>query len=104
MPDGGWSMMMSFRRDSSVVRERLKAGTVRRIAGYARPYVRELVLFLVLNAIAAVVVVANPLLLKAIIDRGILHHRSGLVVGLAIAVALLAIVDAVIGLIQRWYS
>ncbi|HZE32554.1 MAG TPA: ABC transporter ATP-binding protein [Actinoallomurus sp.] len=104
MPDNGWMVMMSFRRDNSVVRERLKAGTVRRIAGYARPYVRELVLFLVLNAIAAVVVVANPLLLKGIIDHGIAHHRSGVVVTLAIAVGVLAIVDAVLGLVQRWYS
>jgi ATP-binding cassette subfamily B protein len=104
MPDNGWMVMMSFRRDNSVVRERLKAGTVRRIAGYARPYVRELVLFLVLNAIAAVVVVANPLLLKGIIDHGIVQHRSGVVVTLAVAVGVLAIVDAVLGLVQRWYS
>jgi ATP-binding cassette, subfamily B, bacterial len=104
MPDNGWMVMMSFRRDNSVVKERLKPGTVRRIAGYASPYVRELVLFLALNAVAAVIVVANPLLLKTIIDRGIGHHRSGLVMGLAIAVGVLAIFEAVIGLAQRWYS
>jgi len=104
MPDNGWMVMMSFRRDNSVVRERLKAGTVRRIAGYASPYVRELVLFLVLSAIGAVIVVANPLLLKAIIDRGILDHRSGLVMTLAATVGVLAIFEAVLGLAQRWYS
>jgi ATP-binding cassette subfamily B protein len=104
MPDNGWMVMMSFRRDNSVVRERLKAGTVRRIAGYAKPYVRELVLFLILNAIGAVIVVANPLLLKAIIDRGIVAHRSGLVMALAITVGVLAIFEAVLGLAQRWYS
>jgi ATP-binding cassette subfamily B protein len=104
MPDNGWMVMMSFRRDNTVVRERLKPGTVRRIAGYARPYVRELVLFLVLNAVAAVVVVANPLLLKGIIDHGIAQHRSGVVVTLAIIVGALAIVDAALGLVQRWYS
>jgi ATP-binding cassette, subfamily B, bacterial len=104
MPDNGWMVMMSFRRDNSVVKERLKAGTVRRIAGYARPYIRELVLFLALNAVAAVIVVANPLVLKSIIDRGIIPHRTGLVAGLAVAVGVLAILDAVIGLVQRWYS
>jgi ATP-binding cassette, subfamily B, bacterial len=104
MPDNGWMVMMSFRRDKTVVRERLKAGTVRRIAGYARPYVRELVFFLVLNAIAAVIVVANPLLLKSIIDRGIVPHNAGVVMALAAAVGVLAIVEAVIGLGQRWYS
>ncbi len=104
MPDNSWMMMMSFRRDKDVVRERLKEGTVRRIAGYARPYVRQLVLFLILNSIAAVIVVANPLLLKAIIDDGIVEHRSDVVMWMAIAVAVLAVVEAVIGLGQRWYS
>ncbi len=104
MPDNGWQMMMSLRRDNSVVKERLKEGTVRRIAGYARPYVSDLVYFLVLNSIAAVIVVANPLLLKAIIDDGIVKHRSGVVMGLAVAVGALALVEAVIGLAQRWYS
>ncbi|GAB3978346.1 ABC transporter ATP-binding protein [Actinoallomurus acanthiterrae] len=104
MPDNGWMMMASFRRDRSVVKERLKAGTVRRIAGYARPYIRELILFLALNAVAAVIVVANPLLLKSIIDKGIVPHKSGVVLGLAIAVGGLALVEALIGLAQRWYS
>jgi ATP-binding cassette subfamily B protein len=104
MPDNGWMMMASFRRDRSVVKERLKAGTVRRIAGYARPYIRELILFLALNAFAAMIVVANPLLLKSIIDKGIVPHKSGVVLGLAIAVAGLALVEALIGLAQRWYS
>ncbi len=104
MPDNSWMMMMSFRRDKDVTRERLKEGTVRRIAGYARPYVKELVLFLILNSIAAVIVVANPLLLKSIIDDGVQQHRSGLVMALALAVAGLALLEAIIGLGQRWYS
>ncbi|MFB4318630.1 ABC transporter ATP-binding protein [Actinomadura sp. 21ATH] len=103
-PGNGWQVMASFRRDGSVTQQKLKPGTVRRIAGYARPYVRELVLFLALNSLAAVIVVANPLLLKAIIDRGIVPERHDLVVWLAVAVAGLALVEAVLGLAQRWYS
>nr|WP_153540730.1 ABC transporter ATP-binding protein [Actinomadura macrotermitis] len=104
MPGNGWQVMASFRRDDSVTKQKLKPGTVRRIAGYARPYTRELVLFLALNAFAAVIVVANPLLLKSIIDRGIVPGRTGLVVWLAVAVAGLALLEAVLGLFQRWYS
>ncbi|MBA9006131.1 ATP-binding cassette subfamily B protein [Actinomadura cellulosilytica] len=104
MPGNGWQVMASFRRDRSVTSTRLKPGTVRRIAGYARPYVRELVLFLALNALAAVIVVAGPLLLKAIIDHGVLPRRSDVVVWLALAVAGLALVEAVLSLAQRWYS
>ncbi|MFC6885530.1 MULTISPECIES: ABC transporter ATP-binding protein [Actinomadura] len=104
MPGGGWQVMASFRRDGSVTQQKLKPGTTRRIAGYARPYVRELVLFLALNSLAALIVVANPLLLKAIIDRGIVPGRDGLVVWLAVGVAGLALLEAVLGLAQRWYS
>ncbi|MFG2089992.1 MULTISPECIES: ABC transporter ATP-binding protein [unclassified Spirillospora] len=104
MPGNGWQVMASFRKDSSVTQQKLKPGTVGRIAGYARPYVRELGLFLALNSLSALIVVANPLLLKAIIDRGIVPGRQSLVVWLAVAVAGLALVEAVLGLVQRWYS
>ncbi|CND94602.1 ABC transporter-like protein [Mycobacterium tuberculosis] len=104
MPGNGWQVMASFRKDSSVTRQKLKPGTVRRIAGYARPYVRELVIFLALNSLAAVIVVANPLLLKSIIDSGIVPGRQDIVIWLAVAVAGLAFVEAVLGLAQRWFS
>lgn len=104
MPGNGWQVMASFRRDDSVTQQKLKPGTVGRIAGYARPYVRELVLFLALNTIAAVIVVANPLLLKSIIDRGVLPGRQDIVLWLAAGVAGLALLEAVLGLAQRWYS
>jgi ATP-binding cassette subfamily B protein len=103
-PMHGFSMMASFRRDSSVTQQKLKPGTVRRIMGYARPYKRDLVFFLTLNAIAAGVVVANPLLFRAIIDRGILPRNAGVVVWLAAGVAVLALIEAVLSLAQRWYS
>ncbi|HEV7931545.1 MAG TPA: ABC transporter ATP-binding protein [Actinomadura sp.] len=106
MPGHGnnYSVMASFRRDSSVTQQKLKPGTVKRIMGYARPYVRELTLFLTLNAIAAGIVVAGPLLLKLIIDWGIVPGRVEVVVWLAAAVAALALVEAVLSLAQRWYS
>jgi ATP-binding cassette subfamily B protein len=104
MPGSGWQVMASFRRDDSVKQEKLKPGTVKRIAGYARGYVRELVLFLGLNALMAGIVVANPLLFKWIIDWGIVPRNSAIVMWLALTVAALALVEAVLGLAQRWYS
>ncbi|MCW2912070.1 MAG: transporter related protein [Actinomycetia bacterium] len=104
MPGNGFQMMASFRRDSSVTQEKLKPGTVKRIMGYARPYIRDLVLFLILNAVAAVIVIAGPLLMQAIIDKGILQKDTSLVVWLASAVAGLALLEAVLSLFQRWYS
>ncbi|WP_084958258.1 ABC transporter ATP-binding protein [Thermoactinospora rubra] len=100
----GSQAMRSLRRDESVMRQRLRPGTVRRIARYARPFSRQIAAFLLLVVAGAVIVVANPLLMKAIIDDGILPRRAGLVVGLAVAIAALALVDAVLGLAQRWFS
>ena len=102
--NNGFSMMASFRRDPSVKHVKLPPGTFRRILGYARPYRRDLVLFLLLNSLAAVSVVAGPLLIQAIIDRGVIPGNNGLVIGLALGLAGLAVVDAVLSLVQRWYS
>jgi ATP-binding cassette subfamily B protein len=46
----------------------------------------------------------NPLLLRQIINEGILGHNTGLVVTLALIVAGLAIFDAGLSLAERWVS
>jgi ATP-binding cassette subfamily B protein len=106
MMGGGFGphVWASLRRDGSVVKERIAPGTTRRIAGYARPYRVQIAAFLLLVVAGAVIVVANPLLMKAIIDNGILTGNSGLVIALALAIAGLALVDACLTLVQRWFS
>ncbi|GGO23465.1 ABC transporter ATP-binding protein [Microbispora rosea subsp. aerata] len=100
----GFQVMRSLRRDSSVTKERLAPGTVRRIVGYARPFRAQIAGFLTLVVVDAVIVVANPLLMKAIIDYGIVPGRVDVVVWLAVAIGALAVVDAGLGLLQRWFS
>ncbi|MEV6984835.1 ABC transporter ATP-binding protein [Sphaerisporangium sp. NPDC051017] len=106
MLGGGYSpqVMRSLRRDSSVTKERLTPGTVPRIARYARPYRRHIAAFLVLVVLDAAIVIANPLLLKAIIDQGIVPRRTDIVIWLSLMIAGLAVVDAGLGLVQRWFS
>ena len=99
-----WMMMRSLSRDSSVAGKPLAAGTSRRVAGYARPYLRPLVGFLVIVIVDAVVLVASPLLLRDIVDLGVTRKDSGVVVRLALVVALLSVVDAGLTVWQRWYS
>ena len=96
--------MRSFRRDDSVKRHRLAPGTVRRMAGFARPYRRMLAGFLALVVVDAAIGTANPLIFREIINGGIVHHNSRLVVGLALLVAGLAVVDAGLSLAQRLVS
>lgn len=100
----GWQMMRSMSRDSSVKDQRLAPGTVRRVAGYARGYRRTIAAFLVLVVLDAVMVVASPLLLKHIIDDGVVPRHHDVVVWLSLAVALVAVLSAGVTITQRWLS
>ena len=97
-------MMRGFRMDPSITKQKLKPGTIRRIAGYARPYRVHLAVFLLATAVDAVITVVNPLLLRDIIDHGILARDEQLVILLACAVAAVAIFDAFLGFVIRWFS
>jgi len=102
--NAGWGLMRSLRRDESVTQHKLPPGIGRRIAGFARPYRSLLVVFVVLIVFDAVIAAANPWIFRAIIDDGIAKKNESLIVGLAILVAVLAVVDAVLSLWQRWVS
>ena len=99
-----WSTLRSFARDGSVANQKLTPGTVRRIAGYARPYRRPIGFFLVLTVVDAFLVVASPLLLGKLIDDGVNQDNKQVVVTLSLIVAGLAVFDALLSLILRWYS
>jgi ATP-binding cassette subfamily B protein len=99
-----WHAMRGFTRDRSVTQQRLTRGTVRRVASYARPYRRDLVLFLAMTTLSAVISVAVPLLLKNIIDDGILPRRTAVVLEISAVVAGLALAGAGLSVAQRWYS
>jgi ATP-binding cassette, subfamily B, bacterial len=101
---GGWSALRSYTRDGSVAKQRLAKGTVRRISRYAVPYRREISLFLVTTVLAAVSASAVPLLLKWIIDSGVTPADRRVVVLGAVAVAVLAVLDAALSLAGRWAS
>jgi ATP-binding cassette, subfamily B, bacterial len=100
----GVGLMRSFRRDESVTDYKLPPGITRRVAAFARPYRSLLVLFLVLIVLDAILGAANPLILRAIIDDGILKKNSELVIELALLVAVIAVLDAGLSLWQRWVS
>jgi ATP-binding cassette subfamily B protein len=96
--------MRGLTRDQDVASQRLKPGTTRRVASYARPYTRPIVGFLLLAVLDSVLTVAVPLILKSIVDDGVTPGRSRVVVVLALVVAAIAVVDAGVGLLQRWFS
>ncbi|MEI8406057.1 MAG: ABC transporter transmembrane domain-containing protein, partial [Actinomycetes bacterium] len=103
-PGSAISMMRSMRKDRSVLEHRVAKGTTRRILSFALPYRRILIIFLGAVVVDAVVAAINPLILRAIIDKGILAKNSQLVVTLAMVAAGLAIFDAGLSLIERRIS
>lgn len=96
--------MRSMTADQSVKTIRLKEGTLRRIATYARPYKKYIALFLITVIIDALLIVSTPLLLRKLIDDGVIPKNGQLITQLALLVALLAVVDAAFNIVGRWFS
>jgi ATP-binding cassette subfamily B protein len=90
--------------DDSITRQKVKQGTVRRILPYAARYRWSLAVLLATAAMDAVITAASPLILKLIIDDGILRRRLSVVVGLSLIIAGLAVADAVATYTQTWFS
>ncbi|HEY9410441.1 MAG TPA: ABC transporter ATP-binding protein, partial [Jiangellaceae bacterium] len=104
MGGGAWMASRSFSRDRSVTDQRLAKGTTKRILGYARPYRRQIVVFLIATVLGAASAAAVPLLLKYVIDDGVTPGDRAVVVWGAVAVAGLALFDAVTSIVYRWMS
>ncbi len=90
--------------DQSVKDQKLKPGTIKRIASFALPYKKSLAIFLITVIFDAVLIVATPLLLRELIDKGVILGNPDLVTRLALIVGLLAIFDAALSMIGRWFS
>lgn len=99
-----WMSFRSLTADQSVKNQKLKPGTFKRIVGFAAPYKVSLSFFMITVVIDAFLIIATPLLLKQIIDEGVIPGNSSLVTKLAAAVALIAILDALFSMIGRWFS
>lgn len=77
MMTGGPPLYRTLVNDGSATRSRLPPGIVRRISSYARPHWRAILFFLATTSVSAAIVVANPLLLKTIIDHGVAPGTPG---------------------------
>jgi ATP-binding cassette, subfamily B, bacterial len=99
-----WMSFRSLTQDSSVKNQKLKPGTLKRIAEFAIPYKVSLTFFLITVVIDAFLIVATPLLLRKLIDDGVIPKNTELVTKLALAVGIIALLDALFSMIGRWFS
>jgi ATP-binding cassette, subfamily B, bacterial len=106
MSMAGWTMLRSIRDSEQVNQHRINRGTTRRILTFARPYRRDIAVFLITVVIDAGIGVATPVLAGHVINAitGGGSEAATLVVRLALLIAALAVVDALLSLAQRWYS
>jgi ATP-binding cassette, subfamily B, bacterial len=88
----------------ALARMQNKPGTVRRILPYAGRHRGALAVLALLTVLDSVITVVNPLILGFIIDDGILRRRSGVVAALALAIAGLAVLDALVNYVRARYS
>ncbi|WP_242587253.1 ABC transporter ATP-binding protein [Streptomyces sp. MST-110588] len=85
-------------------RRPLSRRTLRRILAFARPHRRLLALFLVLSTVTAMLAVATPLFAGRVVDAIVKGEAAGTVLGLSGLIAVIAVVEAGLGLLTRWLS
>ena len=99
-----WFTYQSMTRDRNVSTRELNRVLVRRILGYASRYRGIIILFLITLVLVSLLSVAQPLLVPRLVDDGISQGNSSVVTQTAMLMGLLAIVDAALGLVARWFS
>ena len=82
----------------------VRAGTLRRIADFARPHRAELGALVLVTAVSAALLVGMPLLAGRVVDTIVGRGDAQTVVRLALAIACLAIAGAALGLVERRLS
>lgn len=99
-----WRAMQTLSADQSVKNQKLKKGTFKRILQFAAPFKRELIFFISFVVIDALLVITSPLILKRLIDQGVIPRKGSVVTALALLVAVIAILDALVSLATRFLS
>lgn len=98
----GWMALDSAMKGNE--RKRVSRATLRRVVKFARPHRRKLIVFVVLSTLGAVITVATPVLAGRVVDAIVNGGSVRTVVSLAMIIALLAVLDAVNGVVERKQS
>lgn len=99
-----WAAYQGFTNDRSVKKKQLSAGTLKRVMSYATEFRVYIFVYLSLLVFDSLLVVAQPLLFKRIVDTAIPNKDSGMVINMSLLIAGTAILGAALGLISRRMS
>jgi len=78
--------------------------TLVRIGRFARPHRRRIVAFVLLSVLGAGLAVATPVLAGRVVDAIVGGGPASVVVGIALAIAAIAVAETAVGIVQRWLS
>ncbi|MGW0607973.1 ABC transporter ATP-binding protein [Streptomyces sp. NPDC002640] len=104
METTAWTQLHSLVNADDQVRRPLARATLRRVAAFARPHRRRIALFLALGVVTALLAVAAPVLAGRVVDAVVSGGDEGRVVRLALLIALIAVAEAVVGVVARRLS
>jgi ATP-binding cassette, subfamily B, bacterial len=106
MAGGGWSMLRAMRREDELRNRKVSRAVARRVLAFARPYRRDIGIFLVAVVLDAVIGVATPVLAGRVVNAITSGSSTAgaTVVKLAVLIAALAVADSGLSLVNRWYS
>ncbi|ASF10847.1 putative ABC transporter permease/ATP-binding protein [Nocardia brasiliensis NBRC 14402] len=98
-----WSQM--YRRANAPAEQRpFRLATARRILRFAAPHRRRIGAFLLFSVLAALLGVATPVLAGRVVNDIVNGAAPRVVITLAVVIGLIAVVDAVLGVLIRWLS
>ncbi len=89
--------MRSLMQDASVVKQKIKPGTAKRMMRFAIPYTRLLALFLLVVIVDAGIGIVNPLIYREIINNGFLKSNAALIIRYAVLAGILGLIDGALG-------
>ena len=102
--DHTWMAYRALTRDRSVAQRSVNRALVRRVLGYAGAYRGLIAVYLVTLVLVSLLSVAQPLLVPRLVDDGISQGDARVVTITALLMAGLAVLDAGLGIVSRWYS
>ncbi len=78
--------------------------SLRRVGRFARPYSSAITGFLTSIVVSALLALVPPLMFRAIVDRAIPNGDKQLIIVLTSILVVAALMDALLQVVQRWYS
>jgi len=100
----GMASLIASMQDASVLKQRVRAGTAKRMLRFAIPYAGLLALFLFVVILGSAIGIVNPLIYRHVIDNGILKGNAALIIRFVVLAAIVGLLDSALGLAQSYLS